>query len=89
MSADCKEQITVTVNPGLVWTGKFSEFGIAAQIRDFGKFIPAEGCIPEQTICSFEMKASLLRAALCMRNIGRSECCFLFFESLEYKRVVM
>ncbi|MGC2062043.1 MAG: hypothetical protein WA610_03630 [Thermodesulfovibrionales bacterium] len=32
MSADCKGQITGTVNPGIVWAGKFTEFGIAAQI---------------------------------------------------------
>jgi hypothetical protein len=32
MSADCKGQITGTVNPGIVWAGKFMEFGIAAQI---------------------------------------------------------
>jgi hypothetical protein len=32
MSADCKGKITGTVNPGVVWAGKFMEFGIAAQI---------------------------------------------------------
>lgn len=32
MNADCKGQITGTVNPGIVWAGKFMEFGIAAQI---------------------------------------------------------
>lgn len=32
MNADCKGQITGTVNPGVVWCGKFMEFGIAAQI---------------------------------------------------------
>jgi hypothetical protein len=32
MSADCKGQITGTVNPGIVWCGKFMEVGIAAQI---------------------------------------------------------
>jgi hypothetical protein len=32
MSADCKGQITGTVNPGIVWCGKYMEFGIAAQI---------------------------------------------------------
>ncbi len=32
MSADCKGQITGTVNPGVVWCGKFMEFGVAAQI---------------------------------------------------------
>jgi hypothetical protein len=32
MNADCKGQITGTVNPGVVWAGKFMEFGIAAQI---------------------------------------------------------
>lgn len=32
MSADCKGQITGTVNPGVVWCGKSVELGIAAQI---------------------------------------------------------
>jgi hypothetical protein len=32
MNADCKGQITGTVNPGVVWAGKYMEFGIAAQI---------------------------------------------------------
>jgi hypothetical protein len=32
MSADCKGKITGTVNPGVVWCGKFMEFGVAAQI---------------------------------------------------------
>jgi hypothetical protein len=32
MSADCKGQITGTVNPGILWCGKLMEFGIAAQI---------------------------------------------------------
>ena len=32
MSADCKGKITGTVNPGVVWAGKFMEFGVAAQI---------------------------------------------------------
>jgi hypothetical protein len=32
MSAECKGKITGTVNPGIVWCGKFMEFGIAAQI---------------------------------------------------------
>jgi hypothetical protein len=32
MSADCKGKITGTVNPGVVWTGKFVELGVAAQI---------------------------------------------------------
>ncbi len=32
MSADCKGQVTGTVNPGVVWCGKFMEFGIAAQV---------------------------------------------------------
>jgi hypothetical protein len=32
MSADCKGKITGTVNPGVVWCGKYTEFGIAAQI---------------------------------------------------------
>ncbi len=32
MSADCKGKITGTVNPGIVWCGKYMEFGVAAQI---------------------------------------------------------
>jgi hypothetical protein len=32
MNTDCRGQITGTVNPGVVWAGKFMEFGIAAQI---------------------------------------------------------
>jgi len=32
LSADCKGKITGTVNPGIVWCGKYMEFGIAAQI---------------------------------------------------------
>jgi len=32
MSADCKGQTTGTVNPGIVWAGKFMELGLAAQI---------------------------------------------------------
>ncbi len=32
MSAECKGQITGTVNPGIVWAGKFMELGVAAQI---------------------------------------------------------
>ncbi len=32
MSAECKGQITGTINPGIVWAGKFMELGIAAQI---------------------------------------------------------
>ncbi len=32
LSADCKGKITGTVNPGMVWAGKFMELGIAAQI---------------------------------------------------------
>ena len=32
MNADCKGQITGTVNPGVVWAGKYMEFGIAAEI---------------------------------------------------------
>lgn len=32
MSADCKGKTTGTINPGVVWAGKFMEFGIAAQI---------------------------------------------------------
>ena len=32
MSADCKGQTTGSVNPGIVWSGKFMEFGLAAQI---------------------------------------------------------
>ncbi|TAL65482.1 MAG: hypothetical protein EPN88_09560 [Bacteroidetes bacterium] len=32
MSADCKGQTTGTVNPGVVWFGKYVELGLAAQI---------------------------------------------------------
>ncbi len=32
MNADCKGQTTGTVNPGIVWCGKYMEFGMAAQI---------------------------------------------------------
>jgi hypothetical protein len=32
MSAECKGQITGTINPGIVWAGKFMELGMAAQI---------------------------------------------------------
>jgi hypothetical protein len=32
MNADCKGQITGTVNPGIVWCGKDMEFGVAAEI---------------------------------------------------------
>ena len=32
LSADCKGQITGTVNPGILWVGKYTEFGLAAQI---------------------------------------------------------
>lgn len=32
MSADCKGKITGTINPGVVWAGKFCQLGIAAQI---------------------------------------------------------
>lgn len=32
MNADCKGQITGTVNPGVVWAGKYTEYGVAAQI---------------------------------------------------------
>jgi len=32
MSADCAGKITGTVNPGVVWCGKYMEFGVAAQI---------------------------------------------------------
>jgi hypothetical protein len=32
MSADCKGLVTGTVNPGIVWCGKYTEFGIAAQV---------------------------------------------------------
>lgn len=32
LSADCKGKITGTVNPGILWIGKYMEFGIAAQI---------------------------------------------------------
>jgi len=32
LNAGCKGQITGSVNPGIVWAGKFMEFGVAAQI---------------------------------------------------------
>ncbi len=32
MSAECKGQITGTINPGIIWAGRFMELGIAAQI---------------------------------------------------------
>lgn len=32
MSGGCKGQVTGTVNPGLVWCGKYIELGVAAQI---------------------------------------------------------
>lgn len=32
ISQDSKGQTTGTVNPGIVWAGKFMEFGIAAEI---------------------------------------------------------
>jgi hypothetical protein len=32
MTADCKGKTTGTVNPGVVWAGKFMELGLAAQI---------------------------------------------------------
>jgi hypothetical protein len=32
LNADCKGQTTGTINPGIVWCGKYMEFGIAAQI---------------------------------------------------------
>lgn len=32
LNADCKNQTTGTVNPGIVWIGKRTELGIAAQI---------------------------------------------------------
>ncbi|HET6421708.1 MAG TPA: hypothetical protein VFG19_16245 [Geobacteraceae bacterium] len=32
MNADCNGQTTGTVNPGIVWAGKFMELGVAAQI---------------------------------------------------------
>ncbi len=32
LARDCKGQITGTVNPGVVWAGKFMELGIAAEI---------------------------------------------------------
>lgn len=32
LSADCKGKITGTVNPGIVWAGKYIELGLAAQI---------------------------------------------------------
>jgi len=32
LNADCKNQTTGTVNPGIAWIGKFTELGIAAEI---------------------------------------------------------
>ncbi len=32
LNADCKNQTTGTVNPGIAWIGKYSELGIAAEI---------------------------------------------------------
>jgi len=32
MSADCRGQTTGTINPGVVWAGKFIQLGVAAQI---------------------------------------------------------
>ncbi len=32
LSRDNKGQTTGTVNPGIVWAGKFMEFGVAAEI---------------------------------------------------------
>jgi hypothetical protein len=32
MSTDCKGQVTGTVNPGVVWCGKYMELGVAAQV---------------------------------------------------------
>ncbi len=32
LNADCKNQTTGTVNPGLAWIGKYTELGIAAEI---------------------------------------------------------
>jgi hypothetical protein len=32
LTADCKGKTTGTVNPGIVWAGKFMELGLAAQI---------------------------------------------------------
>ncbi len=32
LSADCKGNITGTVNPGIIWAGKYIELGVAAQI---------------------------------------------------------
>jgi len=32
LARDCKGQTTGTVNPGVVWCGKYMEFGVAAQI---------------------------------------------------------
>ncbi len=32
LNADCKGKITGTVNPGVVWAGKYMELGLAAQI---------------------------------------------------------
>jgi hypothetical protein len=32
LNADCKNQTTGTVNPGIAWIGKYTELGIAAEI---------------------------------------------------------
>jgi hypothetical protein len=48
LSQDNKGQTTGTVNPGIVWTGKFMEFGIAAEIPvnpESGKSVGVLGLI--------------------------------------------
>jgi hypothetical protein len=48
MNADCNGQTTGTVNPGLVWCGKYTEFGVAAQIpinSNSGKSVGVLGLI--------------------------------------------
>jgi hypothetical protein len=32
LNADCKNQTTSTINPGIAWIGKFTQFGLAAEI---------------------------------------------------------
>jgi hypothetical protein len=32
LNEDCKNQTTSTINPGIAWIGKFTQFGVAAQI---------------------------------------------------------
>jgi len=32
LNADCKNQTTSTINPGIAWIGKFTQFGVAAEV---------------------------------------------------------